>query len=44
MENFEYYNPVKVVFGAGVLDQVGTYAAFKNATGILAAGRASCVA
>ena len=27
MENFEYYNPVKVVFGAGVLEQTGTYAA-----------------
>jgi len=27
MENFEYYNPVKVVFGAGVLEQVGSYAA-----------------
>lgn len=27
MENFEYYNPVKVVFGEGVLSQVGTYAA-----------------
>ena len=27
MENFEYYNPVKVVFGAGVLDQIGTCAA-----------------
>lgn len=27
MENFEYYNPVKVVFGAGVLNQVGEYAA-----------------
>ncbi|MBR2950497.1 MAG: iron-containing alcohol dehydrogenase [Lachnospiraceae bacterium] len=27
MENFEYYNPVKVVFGEGVLNQVGTYAA-----------------
>lgn len=27
MENFEYYNPVKVVFGEGVLSQIGTYAA-----------------
>ena len=27
MENFEYYNPVKVVFGDGVLGQIGTYAA-----------------
>ena len=27
MENFEYYNPVKVVFGANTLDQIGTYAA-----------------
>lgn len=27
MENFEYYNPVKVIFGAGVLEQVGNYAA-----------------
>lgn len=27
MENFEYYNPVKVVFGEGVLKQIGTYAA-----------------
>ena len=27
MENFEYYNPVKVVFGEGVLSQVGTHAA-----------------
>lgn len=27
MENFEYYNPVKVVFGEGVLKQVGSYAA-----------------
>ena len=27
MENFEYYNPVKVVFGAGVLSQIGSYAA-----------------
>lgn len=27
MENFEYYNPVKVVFGDGVLSQIGTYAA-----------------
>ncbi len=27
MENFEFYNPVKVVFGAGVLEQVGSYAA-----------------
>ena len=27
MENFEYYNPVKVVFGDGVLSQIGSYAA-----------------
>lgn len=27
MEKFEYYNPVKVVFGEGVLEQVGSYAA-----------------
>lgn len=27
MENFEYYNPVKVVFGDGVLEQIGSYAA-----------------
>lgn len=27
MENFEYYNPVKVVFGDGVLPQIGAYAA-----------------
>lgn len=27
MEHFEYYNPVKVVFGEGVLSQVGSYAA-----------------
>ncbi|MBQ3065000.1 MAG: iron-containing alcohol dehydrogenase [Clostridia bacterium] len=27
MENFEYYNPVKVVFGEGVLAQVGAYTA-----------------
>ncbi len=27
MENFEFYNPVKVVFGEGVLNQVGAYAA-----------------
>lgn len=26
MESFEYYNPVKVVFGAGVIEQVGSYA------------------
>lgn len=26
MENFEYYNPVKVVFGDGVLEQIGNYA------------------
>ena len=26
MENFEYYNPVKVVFGEGTLEQIGTYA------------------
>lgn len=27
MENFEYYNPVKVVFGEGVLEQIGNYTA-----------------
>lgn len=27
MESFEYYNPVKVVFGDGVLEQIGSYAA-----------------
>lgn len=26
MENFEYYNPVKVIFGEGVLTQIGDYA------------------
>lgn len=35
MENFEYYNPVKVVFGAGVLEQVGTYAAMYGKKALL---------
>ena len=26
MEKFEYYNPVKVVFGEGTLETVGSYA------------------
>lgn len=35
MENFEYYNPVKVVFGAGTLNQVGTYAAMYGTRALL---------
>ena len=27
MNNFEYYNPVKVVFGEGMLNEVGAHAA-----------------
>jgi len=35
MENFEYYNPVKVVFGAGVLDQIGGQAALYGKKALL---------
>lgn len=35
MEKFEYYNPVKVVFGEGSLFQIGTYAALYGKKALL---------
>lgn len=35
MENFEYYNPVKVVFGEGTLEQTGAYASLYGQKALL---------
>ena len=35
MENFEFYNPVKVVFGEGAVDKVGEHAAQYGRTAML---------
>ncbi len=35
MEKFEYYNPVKVVFGEGTLSQIGNYAALYGKKALL---------